>query len=107
MMPAVPKDCEDKLTDIELGELWHQLCVELLDTQYAGRTHGHRRTYDAGCQGPMCKKAMREHGRRRSTATPSEKYRYLDLIIEAWFVEATDRVAMVRTRLLEEIAPAS
>lgn len=107
-MPAIPVGIpEDALTDQELGELWHQICVELMNEKYAGRKHGNRRTYDAGCQGPLCKKASREHGRRRVSAAPSAKYQHLDLVIEAWGPIARDRVEMVRARLLEEIAPAS
>lgn len=98
---------EDLMTDTELSELWHQICVEVMDEKYAGRTHGNRRTYDAGCQGPICKKASREHGRRRISAAPSAKYQHLDLIIEVWWPIARDRVAKARARLLEEIAPAS
>jgi hypothetical protein len=99
---------EGALDEAQLGELWHQICVEVMDEKYAGRMHGNRRTYDAGCQGPACKKASREHGRRRTqVATPSAKYQYVDLIVAAWFPVATDRVAKARQRLLEEIAPAS
>lgn len=109
MIPQTPVEVpEDALTVAELGELWHQICVELMDEKYAGRTHGNRRTYDAGCLGPACKKAAREYGRRRTqVAAPSERYQYVDLIIAAWFPVATDRLIQARQRLLEEIAPAS
>ncbi len=109
MIPEIPAGVPlEALDATELGELWHQICVELMDEKYAGRTHGNRRTYDAGCLGPACKRAAREHGRRRTqVATPSERYVYVDLIIAAWFPVAADRVQAARQRLLEEIAPAS
>lgn len=109
MIPKMPLGVPaDALTDSELSDLWHQICVELMDEKYLGRTHGNRRTYDAGCLGPACKKAAREHGRRRTqVATPSERYQYVDLIIAAWWPVAMDRVVKARQRLLEEIAPAS
>lgn len=107
MIPPVPLDCVDKLTAPELEELWRELVVELMADRFAGRTHGNRRTYDAGCTGPMCRKDVREHGRRRNKTTPSERYKYLDLILEVWYPIAMDRVEKVRARLLEEIAPVS
>ena len=109
MIPKIPKSVpDDALTESELAQLWHELCVEVMDEKFAGRTHSNRRTYDAGCLGPACKKAGREHGRRRTqVATPSAKYQHVDLIIAAWFPVATDRLAQARQRLLEEIAPAS
>lgn len=36
---------------------------ELADPGYSGRTHGRRATRNAGCTGPLCKKALRDEMR--------------------------------------------
>lgn len=33
---------------------------ELADSQYINRSHYHRKTYDAGCRGPLCSQAVSE-----------------------------------------------
>jgi hypothetical protein len=42
---------------------------ELADPRFKRRTHFHRKTYDAGCRGPLCTQATSEyHLRRRPLA---------------------------------------
>lgn len=103
-VPPVPVDLFDHgLTDQELTDLWHQLIVELLDTEFITRTHQNRRTYDAGCKGPLCSKATREHSRRRSSGQPNERYVYIDSILEAWKPVAEARIAAAQRQILEAL----
>lgn len=107
-LPTIPYEAADHdLSVAELSNLWHLLCVELMDKKFGGRTHGNRRTYDAGCAGPLCRKAVREHGRRRNKTNPSDRYRCVDLILDAWEPVATHRLQVAQELLLQEIAPAA
>ena len=78
----------------ELEDLWYQIVKELTHREYRNRTHGSRRTAEAGCSGPMCKKAVREHSRRRVQGQPSEKYKYVDKLIEYFSAEATQQLEL-------------
>lgn len=42
---------------------------ELLDPDWAHRTHGSRKTYVVGCRGPLCTKAQRDYGRQYQRTT--------------------------------------
>lgn len=102
--PEIPQDLIDHgLDDDELQELWRELIVELLDEEYANRTHGSSRTYDAGCRGPMCKKSVRERSRRRNQVNASERYKYVELIIEYWYPIAEARVSEAKHRLVDQL----
>jgi len=83
--------------------LWNELIVEFLDDDYAGRTHGHRRTYDAGCKGPACRKAARDHSRRRNKSEPSDETKALDALIEAWVPVVVGRIILARERMVKEL----
>jgi hypothetical protein len=105
--PELPSNLRVEITENDLNELWYDLCAELMDNKFAGRTHGNRRTRDAGCEGPLCRKAVREHGRRRNSTAPSARYESLDLLLDTWFPIATARLAQAREKILQQIAPAS
>jgi hypothetical protein len=103
-VPPVPEDLFDHgFSDKELGDLWHQLIVELLDATFVSRTHENRRTYDAGCRGPLCSKAAREHSRRRFSSPASPKYVYIDAILMDWKIIAEARIARAQQLLLEAL----
>jgi hypothetical protein len=89
--------------DINLDLLWFQLCMELADVKLMGRTHGNRRTYDAGCSGPMCQRATREYARRRTSASATGKYRWIDPILEFWFPIAEGRLHEAQAKLLGQM----
>lgn len=104
MYPKLPEELKGhSFTQEELRILWQKLVHELLDADYNGRTHHNRRTYDAGCKGPLCGKAMREHGRRRTSTAPNEKYKYLDPILDYWRPVAEDRIAAARAKMLQQL----
>jgi len=103
-VPAVPEHLGDhELEDSELAELWHSLCVELLDEEFSRRTHGSPRTYDAGCRGPMCTKGMRLRARRRTTGGANERYTYIDPILDHWCKVAYERIEAAKARILEQV----
>lgn len=89
------------MDESEISQLWTDLIHELMDDTYAGRVHGNRRTYDAGCKGPLCTKAVRDHARRRQNTGISEKYRYIDPLLEFWapIARARIRLAIESARL--------
>lgn len=102
--PELPEQFIDHgMSEQELGELWHLLIVELLDEEYMNRSHHNRRTYDAGCKGPLCRKATREASRRRNKTAVHEKYLYVDPILDYWWPLASERIARVRAKLVEEL----
>jgi hypothetical protein len=103
-VPQLPSHLSDhSLSETELAKLWHDIVVELLDEKYANRTHGNRRTYDAGCHKPLCSKGLREHARRRNNTSPNEKYKYVDAIIEYYWPIAVDRIESVRATMLDQL----
>jgi len=102
-VPSLPESLIDHgMTEVELADLWHDLIVELLDNEYVTRTHN-KRTYDAGCRGPLCRKAVREAGRRRFQNTVHEKYLFVDPILEYWSPIALERINRLRTKLVQEL----
>lgn len=44
-------------------ELAQAIIAELLDPEYSNRKHGKRSCANAGCGGPLCSKATRDHVR--------------------------------------------
>lgn len=102
--PVLPSALSDHLLDNQdLSDLWRELIVEILDADYQSRTHGNRRTYDVGCHGPMCSKAVREHGRKRTGTEPSERYKQLDPIIDHWRPIAEAMVLQAYELMVEEL----
>lgn len=90
------------MTPQELGDLWVGLVEEILDPEYSNRTHN-KRTYDAGCRGPLCRKAAREAGRRRQRSGVSETYMFVDRLIDYWEPIARERIEALRVKLLEQL----
>lgn len=44
-------------------EVVEQVKAEIANPEYSGRTHGKPATRNAGCTGPLCKKALRDRMR--------------------------------------------
>ena len=86
-------------TSIQLIELPHSLAEEvveeLVNPDYATRTHGTRSCHNAGCRGPLCTKFNRDRSRkvyRKNNPETSRKRvgardpvldSFLDAVIEA------------------------
>lgn len=101
--PELPAALDGKINADDLNQLWNALLVELADPIWFNRKHYNRRTYDAGCQGPMCTKAVREHARQRNQTNPSERYAKIDAVLEHWFLPASELVSEVKQKLLTGI----
>jgi hypothetical protein len=91
---------------INLDRLWFELCMEMADVKLMGRSHGNRRTYDAGCGGPMCQRAVREYARRRASSSATGKYRWIDPILEFWYPIAESRLHEAQSKLLGQMLQA-
>lgn len=98
----LPPDCQNG--DAELETLWVLILRELTDKNFKNRTHGSRRTSEAGCQGPVCRKAVREHGRRRAQREASGRYRYLDPIIDFFERDALNQLEMAELSALKRLS---
>ena len=104
MYPQLAPDLyPDSELEIDLEAVWKALCTEILDRKYAGRTHGNRRTYDAGCHGPACSKASREYVRRRSGNSASPYYAAHDAVVTYWFPVALIRVDELYRNLVDSL----
>lgn len=101
--PALPAHIKPVLEEDEIQDLWNKMIQELLNADWNGRTHHNRRTYDAGCKGPLCAKAQREHGRRRMSVSPSERYRFIDSVLDFWKPIAEERIEIARQQMLVEL----
>lgn len=105
MMPDLPEgfDPESEHVMSAAAVVWNEIIKELLDEEYLGRTHGNRRTYDVGCKGPICRKAARDHARRRNQSEPTPDMKQLDLLIEAWTSVAVGRIVWAREKMVKEL----
>lgn len=104
MIPDLPEGVtEDEYSFSDQAALWHLIITELLDEEFAGRTHGNRKTYDSGCKGPICRKAARDHGRRRNQSEPTDEFKRLDLLIQAWTPVAVGRIVWARENMIKEL----
>lgn len=101
--PKLPADLDVDMTEAQLDDLWCNLLMELAHPAWINRKHYNRRTYDAGCSGPMCRKAVREHARRRNSTNANNRYAILDAILSAWFPEANRLIQDVKHKMLTEL----
>jgi hypothetical protein len=80
----------------EVSALWDEVVEEVLDEAHLTRHHSNTGTYDKGCRGPLCKKAYREHPRRRAPLEPgtlAPRYeRAFDPIVEYFHTCIKNRV---------------
>lgn len=105
--PAVPSELlQFPLEDIDildfprkLEELWDGILTELCDPRWVTRSHNSTGTYDKGCRGPLCRKALRENSRRKSDGEDmlsTVAYLRLDPIMEFYHVIAKLRLNTYR-----------
>jgi hypothetical protein len=90
---------------IEVADLWEEVLEEVCDAEYARRSHHNVGTYDQGCRGPLCRKARREHPRRKNGhGLPVNNPRYerlFDPILEYFHTVAKYRVRDYKRKILE------
>lgn len=88
-----------------LSELWAQICEELSETKYLGRSHN-AGTYERGCHGPVCRKANREHTRRKATAgvlIHAQDDRIYDPVVEFFYTVLKYRIRAAQQEILKEL----
>lgn len=111
--PDIPRDIFDlSLDDADLtynlrcAELWDEVSAEVLNQEYFKRSHQNVGTYDKGCRGPLCRKALREHPRRKSPAGGAlllREERVYDPVLEYFHVVIKHRIRLVQQSILKEL----
>lgn len=108
--PEVPRaifnvalDDADLSYHLRCEELWAEVTSEVLDGTYTKRAHHNVGTYDQGCRGPLCRKALREHPRRKSPAGTTlqlREERIYDPVLEYFHVVIKHRVRAAQQEIL-------
>jgi hypothetical protein len=111
--PEVPTDIFNVALDdadltytLRCEELWSEVVIEVLDREFTKRAHHNVGTYDQGCHGPLCRKALREHPRRKSpagTALQLREERIYDPVLEYFHTVIKHRVRAAQQALLKEL----
>ena len=111
--PDVPREIFDLAQEdadltytLRCQELWSEITLEILDNAFLRRSHHNVGTYDQGCRGPLCRKALREHPRRKSpagTALQLREERIYDPVLEYFHVVMKHRVRLAQQNILKEL----
>ena len=111
--PNVPKEIFDLAQEdadltyhMRCEELWEEVVAEVLDHDYLKRSHHNVGTYDQGCRGPLCRKALREHPRRKSpagTVLQLREERIYDPVLEYFHVVMKHRVRVAQQNILKDL----
>ncbi|SRR6266540_1728715 len=114
--PDIPLDIFNlSLEDADLTyhlrcqELWVEVYEEVMDSDYSGRQHHTTGTYDVGCQGILCRKAVRDNPRRKiKSVTPYQirEDRIYDPVIEYFHIVIKHRIRTLQQKILKEIKEA-
>lgn len=105
-MPIIPREIFSTPDMEYCKDLWESVCNEFLDETYASRAHHNAGTYDKGCHGPLCRKANREHARRRKanrTAILLREEQLYDPVMEYFHTIIKLRVRTVQLSILKDI----
>ena len=113
-MPEVPDEIfalaaeePDSSYGERCAELWQEVMDEVRDTTYGKRAHHNVGTYDQGCRGPLCRKALREHPRRRRSGEVStlmlREERIYDPVLEYFHIVMKHRVRTAQQNILKEL----
>lgn len=100
-------DDPDLLYAQRCSELWLEILTELRDELYVSRSHHNVGTYDQGCRGPLCRKALREHPRRKAphgVAVQVREERVFDPVLDYFHTVAKHRIRRYQQELLQELA---
>lgn len=96
----------DLTYDLRCQELWVEVYTEVLDHEYLKRGHHNVGTYDQGCRGPLCRKALREHPRRRGTSgtlIQVREERIYDPVLEYFHTVTKHRVRITQQNILKDL----
>lgn len=93
--------------DMVTDDLWEDVLAEVCDEEYLTRLHHNVGTYDKGCRGPLCRKALREHPKRRtptgfSGLNPREERLY-DPVLEFFHTVAKFRLKQYQQEVYKEL----
>lgn len=112
--PEVPYDIfslstedPDLMYHAVCGELWADVLAELQSEVYNKRAHANVGTYDQGCRGPLCRKALREHPRRRpphGVAVQLREERVFDPVLDYFHTVLKHRIRNEQQQILQELA---
>lgn len=112
-VPEVPSAIFNVATDdadlsyhLRCDELWEEVVQEVRDEIYLKRAHHNVGTYDQGCRGPLCRKALREHPRRKTpagTVLQLREERIYDPVLEYFHVVIKHRVRAAQQEILKEL----
>jgi len=112
--PEIPYDifslsCEEPdLTYTQrCDQLWKEICYELKNEKFLSRSHHNVGTYDQGCRGPLCRKALREHPRRKpvhGVAQQVRDERVYDPVLDYFHTVLKHRIRKYQQELLQELA---
>lgn len=102
----VAQDDADLTYHMRCEELWPEVTSEVLDHEYVKRAHHNVGTYDQGCRGPLCRKALREHPRRKSPVggvVQLREERIYDPVLEYFHVVIKHRVRVTQQSILKDL----
>lgn len=111
-MPQIPTELVPDVLPInwsdEIENIWTQVLAELTDAEYITRSHHSAGTHDKGCRGPLCRKAYREHPRRKTPAglsgySPREE-RIYDPVMDFFHLIIRYRIKNFQRQLYKELA---
>lgn len=86
--------------------LWSDVVKELSASEFQDRSHHNVGTYDVGCRGPLCRKANREHPKRRKSESrlAARAERIYDPIIEFYHTVYKHRLLNTAVYRIKELA---
>lgn len=107
MYPTIPYDllCNDELMkSVDLESVWRDVCEELTDPPYRNRSHHNPKTYNVGCRGPLCRKAIRDYMRRdRVNSSTQSRYALVNPLLMFYMKEALAQIAAHEAQVLEKL----
>lgn len=92
--------------DAECDAIWKEVLEEFFDPEHSSRSHHSVGTYNSGCRGPLCRKALREHPRRRSPISSIRQLReerIFDPVMEYFHMVLKYRVRYVQQKVLKDL----
>ena len=111
-IPDIPSDIFNAALDdadltyaLRCKELWEEVLEEFFNEDFELRAHHNTGTYDQGCRGPLCRKALREHPRRKKPDTGTlqmREERIYDPVIEYFHVVIKHRARISQQAVLKE-----
>lgn len=100
------KDDADLFYQEHCNELWRQVMEELKSAPYRTRSHHNVGTYNQGCRGPLCRKANREHPRRKTpevSLSQLREERIYDPVLEYFHVVMRHRIRSAQNEILRGV----